>query len=279
MKRAERGSGLIVIIVVIAFLLTVGVMVVTVTSTGPKVSGNVRSQEEAFNAAEAGFDASRIQMENLFSNGTWTSFDGHYLVQPAGIDMPTLSGAFNPLYFRSLSDEELLGLIDPDGNGLPDLPNTIFFQQPFTTTSVGADDLRYTYTTFLINDEAGAGVLRSERRPPGDDRSREGRDAGPGDIEIGDRFRGRGNESIAAVLGTPKRKREGGTEHEKGKMDHSIGGPAGYSGLGGLLFKGPAGLPPGFQTVPGGPLWDTTAAIPAVTRIIPNTAIFPPCRV
>lgn len=161
MKRAERGSGLIVIIIVIAFLLTIGVMVVTVTSTGPKVSGNVRNQEEAFNAAEAGFDASRIQMDNLFLNGTWFSFDGHYLEQPAGIDMPTLGGVFNPLYFRSLSDEELLGLIDPDGDGLPDLPNTIFFQQPFTKTSLGADDLRYTYTTFLINDEAGAGTYDS----------------------------------------------------------------------------------------------------------------------
>ena len=161
MKRAERGSGLIVIIVVIAFLLAVGIMVVTVTSTGPKVSGNVRNQEEAFNAAEAGFDASRKQMENLFSNGTWFSFEGHYLIQPAGIDMPTLGGAFNPLYFRSLSDEELLGLIDPNGDGLPDLPNTIFFQQPFTKTSAGADDLRYTYTSFLINDEAGAGSLDS----------------------------------------------------------------------------------------------------------------------
>jgi len=157
MKRAERGSGLIVIIVVIAFLLTIGVMVVTVTSTGPKVSGNVRSQEEAFNAAEAGFDASRIQMENLFLNGTWASFDGHCLGQVEKIDMPTLDGAFNPFYFRSLSDEELIGLIDPDGDGLPNLPNTIFFQQPFTKTSAGADDPRYTYTTFLINDEAGAG--------------------------------------------------------------------------------------------------------------------------
>jgi hypothetical protein len=161
MKRAERGSGLIVIIVVIAFLLAVGIMVVTVTSTGPKVSGNVRNQEEAFNAAEAGFDASRKQMENLFLNGTWFSFDGHYLEQPAGIDMPTLGGAFNPLYFRSLSDEELLGLIDPNGDGIPDLPNTIFFQQPFTTTQLGADDLRYTYTAFLINDEAGAGSYDS----------------------------------------------------------------------------------------------------------------------
>jgi hypothetical protein len=157
MRRAERGSGLIVIIVVIAFLLSVGIMVVTVTSTGPKVSANVRNQEEAFNAAEAGFDASLKQMENLFSEETWLSFDGHYLEQPAGIDMPTLGGVFNPLYFRSLSDEELLGLIDPNGDGLPDLPNTIFFQQPFTKTSTGVDDLRYTYTTFLINDEAGAG--------------------------------------------------------------------------------------------------------------------------
>jgi hypothetical protein len=158
MKKAERGSGLIVIIVVIAFLLSVGIMVVTVTSTGPRVSGNVRNQEEAFNAAEAGFDASRVQMENFFSNGTWTSFDGHYLVQPTGIDLPPRDSTPSPLYFRSLSDEELLGLIDPNGDGLPNLPNTIFFQQPFTRTSTGADDLRYTYTAFLINDEAGAGA-------------------------------------------------------------------------------------------------------------------------
>ena len=157
MRRAERGSGLIVIIVVIAFLLSVGIMVVTVTSTGPKVSANVRNQEEAFNAAEAGFDASRVQMENLFSDGTWVSFDGHYLVEPTGIDVPPRDSAPSPYYFRSLSDEELLGLIDPDGNGLPDLPNTIFFQQPFTKTSTLVDDLRYTYTTFLINNEAGGG--------------------------------------------------------------------------------------------------------------------------
>jgi len=157
MIRAERGSGLIVIIVVIAFLLTVGVMVVTVTSTGPKVSGNVRNQEEAFNAAEAGFDASRKQIENLLMNGTWAGFEGHCLVDPTGIDVPPRDSAPSPYYFRSLSDEELLGLIDPDGNGLPDLPNTIFFQQSFTKTSAGADDLRYTYTTFLINDEAGGG--------------------------------------------------------------------------------------------------------------------------
>jgi len=161
MKSTEQGSGLIVIIIVIAFLLTVGVVLVTVTSTGPKVSGNVRNQEEAFNAAEAGFDASRIQMENLFTNGTWSSFDGHYLEEPAGIDMPTLAGAFNPVYFRNLSDEALLGLLDPDGDGFPDLPNTIFFQQPFTKTAEGTDDLRYTYTAFLINDEAGAGSFDS----------------------------------------------------------------------------------------------------------------------
>jgi hypothetical protein len=156
MKRAERGSGLIVIIVIIAFLLTVGVAVVTVTSTGPKVSGNVRNYEEAFNAAEAGFDASLVQMENLFSAGTWTSFDTHHLILPTGIDLPPRDSAPSPLYFRSLSDEELLGLIDPN--------DTIFFQQPFTKTSAGADDLRYTYTTFLIDDEAGVGTY-----DPGDE--------------------------------------------------------------------------------------------------------------
>jgi hypothetical protein len=157
MKRTERGSGLIIIIVVIAFLLTVGLMVVTVTSTGPKVSGNARNQEEAFNAAEAGFDASLKQMEDLLSNGTWASFDDHYLVEPAGIDLPTINDAMNPLYFRSLSDEELIALIDTNDDGVADVANVIFCRQPFTTTQLGADDLRYTYTTFLINDEAGGG--------------------------------------------------------------------------------------------------------------------------
>ncbi|HEX2694900.1 MAG TPA: PilX N-terminal domain-containing pilus assembly protein, partial [Acidobacteriota bacterium] len=139
MKRTERGSGLIVIIVVIAFLLTVGVLVVTVTSTGPKVSGNVRNQEEAFNAAEAGFDASRKQVESNLSDGTWESFDGHYLEEPAGIDLPTIGNAMNPLYFRSLSDEVLLGLIDTNGDGVADVSNVIFCRQPFTTTQLGAD--------------------------------------------------------------------------------------------------------------------------------------------
>ena len=158
MKRAEQGSGLIVIILVIAFLLAVGVVLVTVTSTGPRVSGNVRNQEEAFNAAEAGFDASRIEMESLLSSGTWSNFDGHYLVEPAGIDLPTIASASNPLYFRSLTDEELLGLIDTNDDGIADVSNIIFCQQPFTTTQLGADDLRYTYTTFLIDDEAGGGT-------------------------------------------------------------------------------------------------------------------------
>jgi hypothetical protein len=157
MKRTERGSGLIIIILVIAFLLAVGIMVVTVTSTGPRISGNVRNQEEAFNAAEAGFDASRKQVESLLSDGTWASFDGHYLDQPAGIDLPTVGGVFNPLYFRSLSDEELLGWIDTNNDGIAEDPDVIFCRQPFTTTQLGGDDLRYTYTTFLINDEAGGG--------------------------------------------------------------------------------------------------------------------------
>ncbi|MFQ6038086.1 MAG: PilX N-terminal domain-containing pilus assembly protein, partial [Candidatus Aminicenantales bacterium] len=81
----ERGSGLIVVILVMAFLVSVGVALITVTGIGSRVTGNVRAQQQAFNAAEAGFDAAWIAIEDAFLNETWTSFDGHYLTEPAGI--------------------------------------------------------------------------------------------------------------------------------------------------------------------------------------------------
>ena len=56
-KGKERGVSLIIVILVMAFMLTVGIALVTITSTGPAVAGNIRLQDQAFNAAEAGFDA------------------------------------------------------------------------------------------------------------------------------------------------------------------------------------------------------------------------------
>ncbi len=155
MKSQQRGSTLIVVILVIAFMLAVGIAVLTVTSTGPKISGNVRDQEEAFNAAEAGFDASRKAIEDLIMSGTWVSFSDHSLDQPVGIDIPFIAGAVNPLYFRRNTDEEVLAMIEPYK---ADINQVLFYDQPYVKDTAGADDLRYTYSAFLIDDEAGGGT-------------------------------------------------------------------------------------------------------------------------
>jgi len=155
MKSQERGSTIIVVILVIAFMLAVGIAVLTVTSTGPKSSGNGRDQEEAFNAAEAGFDASRKAIEDLIMSGTWVSFSDHCLDMPVGIDIPFIAGAVNPLYFRRNTDEEVLAMIAPYKD---DINEVIFYDRPFVKDTVGADDLRYTYSAFLINDEAVGGT-------------------------------------------------------------------------------------------------------------------------
>lgn len=148
----ERGSGLIVVILVMAFLVTVGIAVITVTGIGSRVAGNVRAQQQAFNAAEAGFDAAWLAVEDFFLAEAWTSFDGHYLVDPTGIDLP-----LDDNYFRKLTDLELLNLLDASGDGMPDYDNVIFFKQEFVPAQAGGTDPRYTYTAFLIDDERGGG--------------------------------------------------------------------------------------------------------------------------
>jgi hypothetical protein len=153
MKSLKSGSSLIVVILVAAFLLAVGIAVLTVTSTGPSISGNVRDQEEAFNTAEAGFDASRKAIEDRIMSGTWVSFSDHCLDVPAGIDIPFIGGAENPVYFRRHTDEEVLALIAPYSTN-PD--KVIFYNEPFIQNA-GTDDMRYTFTAFMINDEAGGG--------------------------------------------------------------------------------------------------------------------------
>lgn len=150
--RGENGSGLIVVILVMAFLVTVGIAVITVTGIGSRVAGNVRAQQQAFNAAEAGFDAAWLAVEDFFLAEAWTSFDGHYLVDPTGIDLP-----LDDNYFRKLTDLELLSLLDAGGDGIPDYDNVIFFKQEFVPAQAGGTDPRYTYTAFLIDDERGGG--------------------------------------------------------------------------------------------------------------------------
>lgn len=149
----EKGAGLIVVILVMAFLVSVGIALITVTGTGSRVAANVRAQQEAFNAAEAGFDAAWIAVEDQFLNAAWTSFEGNTLVDPTGIDIP-----LDVNYFRKLTDQEVFDLLDADGDGTPDYGNIIFFKQEYVPLSGGGTDPRYTYTAFLIDDEAGGGT-------------------------------------------------------------------------------------------------------------------------
>lgn len=151
-SRNEKGSGLIVVILVMAFLVTVGIAVITVTGIGSRVAGNVRAQQQAFNVAEAGFNAAWLAIEDFLFADTWTDFDGHYLVDPTGIDLP-----LDDNYFRKLTDLELLNLLDAGGDGIPDYDNVLFYKQEFVPAQAGGTDPRYTYTAFLIDDERGGG--------------------------------------------------------------------------------------------------------------------------
>jgi hypothetical protein len=145
----NQGVSLIIVVLVMAFLFSVGLLLLSITGTGPRIAGNVRFYQEAFNAAEAGFDASWVAIENNLADGLWVSFSDHYLQQPAGIDLPS-----QPTYFRRLTDEQILNYIDPEGDGTANLNNVLFCNQTYVPTGSGPDDPRYTYTCFLINDEA-----------------------------------------------------------------------------------------------------------------------------
>jgi hypothetical protein len=145
----NRGVGLIIVIMVVAFMLAVGLMLVTVTGTGPEVASNVYLQDQAFNAAEAGFDRAWYQLEANYIASGWVSFDGHYVTMPAGIDDP-----LDPNFYQTLTDVQLLALLDQNNDGSPDDPNVIFFKQPYVIGPSGAIDNKYTFTAFLVDDEA-----------------------------------------------------------------------------------------------------------------------------
>jgi hypothetical protein len=151
--RKERGVALIILIMVIAFLLTVGIMLLYVTGTGPEVAGNVRLQERAFDAAEAGFDAVwRVLNENIIS-GTLADFSSQYRTTYNGqpvLDIPPTASLDNPYYFRMLTDEELVADMERDPT------NVLFINQPLP------NDPSLSYTVFLINDEAG-GITPNDR--------------------------------------------------------------------------------------------------------------------
>ncbi len=156
-RKRERGAGLFIVILISAGLAAIGVTLVSLTAMGPKLSGSLRNQDAAFNAAEAGFESARTMIENSLSLGAWPTFAGRYLVQPTGIDQPLISGAPNPAYFRRYTDQELLALFDTNGDGTPDVANLLFFNQTFALNELGQTDTTLCATAFLINELAGAG--------------------------------------------------------------------------------------------------------------------------
>jgi len=158
-RRREKGSGLIIVILIVALLIGIGVPLLTLTGMSPKVSGSFRDHEEAFNAAESGFDSARLAIEQYLANGQWSSFEGHTLTQPTGIALPLdAQGSPNAAYFRLRTDTELLQSFDTNGDGTPEVANILFFHQTFAADPQGGIDVRYTYTVFLIDDEAGGGT-------------------------------------------------------------------------------------------------------------------------
>lgn len=144
----ERGSGLIVVILVVAFMLAVGALLLTVTGTSPKVSDSLRLQGMAFDAAEAGFNAAWIVLNDAFLNKIYTSFNGQYRTTYGGA--PGLDDPLSPNYFRRLTDEQILADVAADPT------NAIFSSEPLVT------DPRCVYTVFLINDEAPGTIVADD---------------------------------------------------------------------------------------------------------------------
>ncbi len=153
--RKDRGSGLIILIIVIAFLLAVGILLLFVTGTGPEVAANVRLQERALNAAEAGFDEAWRVLNDTLVTGTWTDFGGQYRKKYSTygdvLDDPGTTTVANPYYFRSLSDAELVA------DMVADPTNTLFRDEPLP------NDSSLTFTVFLIDDEALTGATPNDR--------------------------------------------------------------------------------------------------------------------
>ncbi len=158
-RNRERGSTLVIVLLVCALLAGIGIPLLTLTNMSPKISGGMRFHEQAFNAAEAGAEAARLFIEGMMDDGFWEDFTGHYVTNPAGIDLPQAAGGGpNAMYFRRLTDGELLHWLDQDGDGAPDVSHVLFFHQTFASDVHGALDPRFVYTAFLIDDEAGAAV-------------------------------------------------------------------------------------------------------------------------
>ncbi len=142
-QRRERGSGLIVIIMIVAFMLAVGMLLLTVTGMSPKASDSMRLQGMAFDAAEAGFNAAWIVLNDNFLNRVSTTLNGQYRTKFGG--SPGLDDPASPSYFRGLTDEQIVADVAADNTAANP---ALFSSEPLVT------DPRCQFTVFLINDEA-----------------------------------------------------------------------------------------------------------------------------
>lgn len=139
----QNGMGLIIVILVLAFLLAVGITVIAVTQTGPEVAGNVRLQAQALQAAEAGFDAAWKSLNDQFNGGLISDFSNLYRTTyggSSGLDDP-----LNANYFRSLTDREIAEDV------LTNSDNELFRDTDMPGHEIDHD---FAYTVFLINDES-----------------------------------------------------------------------------------------------------------------------------
>lgn len=140
----ERGVALIIVIMVTAFLLAIGVSVLSLSGTGPKVANSIRQQELALQAAEAGFDSAWKYLGDSAQGGALMDFSGICRTTYGGAE-----GLDDPLdvhYFRKLTDEELWADIAGD-------PTTAIF--PPTALP---QDPTMSYVVFMVNDEAPGSV-------------------------------------------------------------------------------------------------------------------------
>jgi Tfp pilus assembly protein PilX len=144
----ERGSGLIVIIMIVAFMLAVGMLLLSVTGTSPKAADSMRLQGMAFDAAEAGFNAAWVILNDNFLNKVISSFNGQYRTSFGGA--PGLDDPTSPNYFRGLTDAQLVADVAADNTAANP---ALYSSEPL------ASDPRCAFTVFLINDEAPGTIV------------------------------------------------------------------------------------------------------------------------
>ena len=111
-NRRERGSGLIVVIMVVAFMLAVGMLLLTVTGTSPKASESMRLQGMAFDAAEGG-----IQRRLDHPQRQLPQPGHHELRRPVPDELRALPAWMTRAgrnYFRGLTDEQLVADVAAD---------------------------------------------------------------------------------------------------------------------------------------------------------------------